>query len=216
MPSYLYLINSLFIGLFWLAIFLFRPALRRKLLISGLVLLPFVILENFHVPEAWDPNVFGALNITDKIFVEDFLHLLFLGGVAGTVWQAVSNCGYYDTSKLPWWSVPLGLGVCAFYFLYPSIILFHWMPLGFGLSTLLYLLFDPKLAKPVLLNGALTLAIFVLFFAIFWNYPSWAQAYNNANLIGIRLNGIPIEEFVYFFLAGTWWSVGYEVLFRPK
>ncbi len=215
MPSHVYLLEVLWTVPFWLAVWFFRPALRRKLLFSSIALLPFAVMQTFFVPAFWDPNVFGAINLTDKIFLEDFLHLFFVGGLAGTAYQAATNSGPFNVRKVPWWTVTAAMAVFLLYLIFPLLTIDHWLLAGLALSTALYLLADAALARPVLLNGALLLFTQLPFFLIFWyTLPDWRASYNYANLLGIFPGGIPIEELAYFFLGGTWWSFGYELLFR--
>jgi hypothetical protein len=76
----LYLLGCLALMAACLLGWLFRPAQRRLILLSGLMLAPFGLLGHVFVPEYWSPQ--HALTLLPGVGVEDFLFCFACGGLA--------------------------------------------------------------------------------------------------------------------------------------
>src|SRR3989338_9589798 len=91
--QYAYLIFNVFFFLIWLALFLIRPDLRKKMLVMSLIVAPLGFTQYFYFQDYWHPTyslgtLFGIAGI------EDILWSFFIGGITAVIYEEIFGIHY--------------------------------------------------------------------------------------------------------------------------
>jgi hypothetical protein len=209
-----YLIGSLALLVVWLVLFAARRDLRADMIWTSVlvgVLSPLTAYAWWNVDWWRPPTVTGT-----QIGFEDVLMGFAAGGIMAVAYQAV--CSRRNrrrgtprrnqaallllflalvTSALFW-----GLGLTSFWASTVALI---------SAAALLYAL-RPDLVGPGIASGALMALISLIFYAAILSASAdWiAATYVFDGLSGRMALGVPIEEFVFWFLAGAFYGPLYE------
>jgi len=212
MDKYIYLIWSLIFGFVWLLLYFRRTDVRSKmLLISFLFGFGGLISQNTHITDWWKP-----ITITGtRLGLEDFLIGFFIGGISSVIYEEI----YRKRTK-----IKLNHKIhLAILIVFPVLFLvsFHGFHLSSFYSALIAYLFGVfyifwqrrDLIDDSIRSGFMMLIIgstvYLLldfirpdFIRGFWYLPDvW---YGNLFL------GIPVGEYIWFFLTGAFIGPLYE------
>jgi hypothetical protein len=191
-------------GLFWLPIFVLRPQLRKELLLMSAFSAPLgIVTTYFYLADYWHP-IFAFQHF---FALEDFIFAFFIGGFAGTIYEAVfgKKLGRPYTPYKRYWAMgvfPFGVlwlyvgALLGFISIYSSIVLL--MLLG---CILIYL--RPDLRASAFFSAIMTaIALFITYQVWFLFYPTLiAEWWVVHNLYGVFIFKVPIEEMLW---AGAW------------
>lgn len=206
----------------FLIIYAFSPAQRAIMLRAGAATMPFGLTEPLFVPEYWDPPSLFDLARRTGFDIESLIFTFAIGGVAVTMYNALTKRRFdvvpvearsLRRHRLHMFAL-LTPGI-AFVLLsalrwdpiYPAVLA---MIIGAGAAVLC----RPDLLRETLAGGLLFLAYYAMFtFGLVLTAPGYIeQVWNLPALSGVLPLGVPIEELLFGFSFGLFWSGVYEHL----
>ena len=221
-PSYRYtwLIWSVAFLLAWAVLFVARPHLRRRMLWASVLTTPFGLTEPLFVPAYWNPPSLFDLAQRSGFDIESLVFTFAIGGLAAAGYRALSPAtehrfphGAGHASGHRWHVAALALPFVVFAALLPLPL----NPIYAGIGALLAgslatLLCRPDLWRGTLVGGLLFLALYIAFLlGLKWLWPGYIEAvWNLPALLPWRPAGLLIEELLFGFGFGMYWSSVYE------
>ncbi len=214
--EYAYLAGALALCVVWSAFFFVRKDVRKEMLVMSALIgvLSVVTAQYWWTVDWWRP----ATMTGTKIGIEDFLTGFASGGIMAVVYEVLFRKRLSRTrtkcSHCPGpFTILLLLALLTSWFFWGVGITSFWastMAMAAAASLLLY--FRRDLFINGLLSGILMAGISLVFYAtILLLSPGWVAAtYQFETLSGFLVFGIPIEEFVFWFLAGLVFGPFYE------
>jgi hypothetical protein len=193
------LILFVFLSLLWVLL----PNQRQFMILSGLLSMPYGAASIVFVPEYWKP----VLIIKSQTGLEDILFSLingFLVWAIATVGMARSylqNLQPHFLLPRYWFCTGIGIGLSALIWFSGHPIMSAALVSMAGLG--LFILWRRKDLWKVALTGALGFSLLYLLAlkGVLLLNPDFLNQWNHANLSGICLGGIPMEEII--------WALGY-------
>lgn len=214
--EYAYLVATVPLLLVWTAFFLLRKDVRKEMLVMsfGIGVLSVVTAHYWWTVDWWHPPTITGT----RVGVEDFLAGFGSGGIMAVAYEVLFRKRHYRMRRLCFHCPgPLTL-------LLLLAFLMSWLVWGSGvtsfwgstiaMSSVAALLFYFR--RDLFINGILSgllMAIIALpsYFLIMTVAPSWIGSVYDFNFLsGKLLLGIPVEEFVFWFLAGMVFGPFYE------
>ncbi|MBX3173517.1 MAG: hypothetical protein KF709_03850 [Gemmatimonadaceae bacterium] len=205
----------------WALLYWRFPAHRRAMWRSSLLTTPFGLTEPLFVPEYWDPPSLFDLAQRTGFDVESLIFCFGIGGVAAVLVAALTRrtrtaapAHERTASRHRFHRWALASPFITFVALLPL----GWNPIYPGIVAMLVggvasLLCRPDLARVILLGGV----AFVAYYAVFLvGLEASAPAdyirsvWNLQALSGVMIGFIPLEEVLFAFGFGTYWSGIYE------
>ena len=206
----------------WAALYVAFPRYRSVMWHASWATSLFGLTEPLFVPEYWNPPTLFGLAQRTGFDLESLIFCFGIGGVGAVLYNVVSA---RDLVPIPRneraqrlhrhhylaLSTPVVVFL-ALYFLpwnpiYPSIV-------ALAAGALAAALCRRDLAAKSLVGGLLFLGYYAAFvFGLEWAAPGYVErVWNLAALSGVSLLGIPIEELLFGFTFGLYWSGVYEHL----
>lgn len=213
--AYAYLFGCGVLLLPWIILYISSPSLRREMLVMSI----FIGLVSVATAYYWwtydwwrPPTITGT-----RVGIEDFLLGFASGGVMAAAYESLFRANYTRRARRR--SYPSGITMLLLLAFVTS-----WLVWGVGLTSfwasavalfglaLLLCYFRRDLFVNALVSGCLMAMISLLpYIAIQIVAPEWiATTYNYNYLSGIHFIGIPIEELIFWFLAGSVFGPFYE------
>ncbi|MBS2132166.1 hypothetical protein KEX41_28695 (plasmid) [Burkholderia thailandensis] len=204
----------------WVGLFVGVAPLRRVMALSSVFTMPLGLTEPIFVPRYWNPPSLFDLAQRTGFDIESLIFCFAIGGVGAVLYNVMTrhalrtivvherHAPHHRHHRAALLSPLVAFG--GLYFLpwnpiYPAIVA---MMLG-GAATVAC---RPDLKWHTVVGGTL----FALYYAVFtlmleWSAPGYiARVWNLAELSGIRIVGIPLEELLFGFAFGLYWSGIYE------
>lgn len=222
--EYAWFIWSLIALVFWGYTYWRRPSFRKEMgQISWLTML-FGLTEPLFVPEYWAPP--SLFNLAEKtgFDIESFLFSFAIGGIGVVLYRLVfpaelsalsEHEKYHKRHQLH--RVILFLPVAIFLVLavFTSLNHIYCGVIALFLGGVATLYCRPELKAKIWVGGLLFLGFYVVYFgSLLLVFPQFVDAHwNLAALTGIKILGIPLEELLFAFTFGMYWSGLYEHLF---
>ena len=219
--TYAYLSLSVALTLVWIVVYVLRhdlgASMWRVSLYTGLL----GLTEPLFVPRYWNPFTLFDLAHRTGFDLESLLFAFSIGGIAFAGYEflfhvgpfeniaAERNKGLHRQHTLAVLSAPVLFGILSVTTrlnpIYSSAI-----ALVAGFFATLYCRRD--LWLKMIVSGGLFFAIYFFVFALFnLAFPGYVQAVWNLKAIsGLRLVGVPLEELMFAFTFGLYWSSVYE------
>jgi hypothetical protein len=222
-PAWAYLALSGSLALVWLILYAARRDLRSQILRVSLGTMPLGLTEPLFVPAYWNPPTLFDLARRTGFDLESLLFSFAIGGIvfaaydvlAGAASTPVTGHERHDPRHryhaLVVASAPLlFLVVVAVTRLNPIYAAAVALVVGF-LATLSC---RPDLWRKMLVSGALFLGLYFAVFSLFsLSFPGYVAAvWNLPALSGRLVLGVPVEELLFAFTFGLYWSSVYEHL----
>ena len=204
----------------WVVLFVANPSQRRVMWRASLVTALFGLTEPLFVPAYWNPPTLFELARRTGFDIESFVFAFAVGGIGVILYNALTG-----RTPLPvateerrqlrhrlhrvWLVAPLALLVPAYFLpwnpIYPSL-------LALALGALGATACRPDLGRNTILGGVLFLGLYAMFMlGLRWLAPGYIEAvWNLPALSGVLLYGIPLEELLFGFTFGLYWSGVYE------
>lgn len=215
---------SLLLVAFWAVIYLSLESrsIRREMLIVSLFTSLLGLTEPFFVPAYWSPPSLFDLARTTGFDIESLFFSFAIGGLGFALYMKVF--GITREVPLPYseivaarhrYHLPLLLTTPLVFF---ALLFFSGLnPIYCAIISLLIgglttWYCRPDLKKKMVVSGVLFLLLYFLYFLILviieplfvpevWNLPA---------LSGVLILGIPLEELLFAFSFGFYWSTAYE------
>jgi hypothetical protein len=213
-PQFIYLIALIPFCLIWLGIFLIRKDLRQEMLVMSLIVGILSLMTTYYW---WTIDWWKPLNITGtRIGVEDFIMGFTSGGIMATIYEVVFKRGLYKR-KLHH-HVDAGLTILLllaqttmFLFWGVGLTSFWASTFAMMLTALVVVFIRKDLIATSFLSGILMAFISFLFYlVILLLSKEWVDQTYLRGISGIRFIGVPIEEFVFWFMSGLVFGPFYE------
>ena len=220
--QYVWLIWALGFLVPWAVLYALFPAQRKVMRWSSSLTAVFGLTEPIFVPEYWNPPSLFDLAQRTGFDIESLIFCFGIGGVGVVLYNALTgkrlmpmSSHERNNSRHRLHRVALGTPFIVFIALY----FLPWNPIYPGIAALLAggltcVLCRPDLAKKTFIGGAL-FAGFYLFFLIALEImaPGYiARVWNLPALSGVMVGAFPIEELLFGFGIGAYWSGVYEHL----
>jgi len=204
----------------WIALYLVFPAHRRTMLWASLFTAPFGLTEPLFVPAYWNPPSLFDLARRTGFDVESLIFTFAIGGVAAVLYSTLTRRG---TEPLPASEKRRPLhrhhyqALAAPFVAFPVLYLFPWNPIYPGIVAMLIgavatIACRPDLKTKTWVGGLLFLGYYVVFLlGLEWSAPGYIErVWNLAALSGVLVLGMPLEELLFAFAFGLYWSGVYE------
>jgi hypothetical protein len=194
--------------------------------ISWLTML-FGLTEPLFVPGYWAPPSLFDLAEKTRFDIESFLFSFAIGGIGVVLYRLVfpaelsalsEHEKYHKRHQLH--RVILFLPVAIFLILavFTSLNHIYCGVIALFIGGVATLYCRPDLKAKIWVGGLLFLGFYIVYFgSLLLVFPGFVDAYwNLAALTGIKIIGIPMEELLFAFTFGMYWSGLYEHFFWHK
>jgi hypothetical protein len=214
--QYAYLVGALIFVVAWLLLYIFGPRHRRQMVWGSLLAAPFAATGFLFIPEYWSPPSLFDLALRVGISIEDVVWSAAVGGIASGVSEIMFHqrlARMRAVVAAPRYK-PLVVIVVIFVALelvWPAKSIYN-MVVAFVVGAVVMAIVRRDLIGRMLRGAAVFTVVYALLFAYFLAlYSEFIERYyNHANLLGISIAGIPIEELLFAYSGGAVWTVMYE------
>jgi hypothetical protein len=214
-PQFLYLVGCIPLLIMWVIFFIRRKDLRPEMLIMSIFIGAVSVASAYYW---WTIDWWRPLTITGtRVGIEDFLMGFLSGGIMAVIYEEVFKRRYIKRKILghqPGAATLLLLLAFATSFLIwgTRLTSFEASTIAMTLTSTLMFVYRRDLFLNGLLSGALMVcAAFFFYYSILFFDPRWIDTtYQFSSLSGVRAIGVPIEEFIFWFLAGLLFGPFYE------
>ncbi len=210
-----YLVGCIPFAIVWSLFYFWRKDLRREMLYTG----TFIgILSVWTAYYWWTKDWWHPQTITGtRVGIEDLILGFFSGGIMAVAYEVIFSRQLYRVKAKPHHIGALAILLFLAYMM-------SWLFWGIGLTSFyassiamilaIAVIFWNRsdLWKDALMSGVLMAVISTSFYAsVAYASPTWIQhTYDFGHLSGILILGVPIEEFVFWFLSGVLFGPLYE------
>ncbi len=204
----------------WLALYLTNPRLRTVMWRVSLATAAFGLIEPIWVPEYWNPPSLFELAQRTGFDLESLIFCFAIGGIGAVLYNALTYRHF----------VPFGAGemrapharfhlaaLWAPYVLFVPLYFLPWNPIYPAILCLVggaiaSSICRPDLTAKSLVGGAIFLGLYSVFMlGLVWLTPGYiSQVWNLPALSGVLIGGIPLEELLFGFSFGWYWTGVYE------
>ena len=222
-PSYAYFLLSAVLAIVWGMLYGARPDLRRQILRISLGTMPLGLTEPVFVPAYWNPPTLFDLARRTGFDLESLLFSFAVGGIVFAAYNAMVGTAPAESMEAERhdprhrYHLPAVLSAPAIFVVLltaTSTNPIYGAALGLTVGFLATLYCRPDLRTKMLASGALFLILYFVVFVVFnLAFPGYVAAvWNLGALTGIRIVGVPLEELMFAFTFGLYWSSVYEHL----
>ena len=212
---YGYLIGDLIFLAIWLVLFIMRKDLRHEMLVMSVLIGVISVVTEYcwYTKDWWRPEAIPGI----WIGFEHFLMGFGSGGIIASIYEEVFKKRLYKRTSKKY--SPRGSLVLLMLAWFTSVLFWTFHITSFWSSTVAMIVIALLMfyyRRDLLAAGFLTgLCMVIVSLPMYWGilliYPHWVQeTYLFNYLSGILVFGIPIEELVFWFLAGFLWGPFYE------
>lgn len=206
----------------FLVLYALSPRNRSTMLLAGAATAPFGLTEPLFVPEYWNPPSLFDLAQRTGFDVESVIFTFSIGGVAVVLYNLLT--GHEFAPETPAGRSARLHRLHALALLMPGIAFvplfaFGWNPiypsmLAMAAGATAAILCRPDLLQKTVIGGFLFAGYYAVFMlGLVVTAPGFIeQVWNLPALSGVILFGIPIEEILFGFAFGLFWSSVYEHL----
>ena len=196
------------------------PAHRQAMLWAAVFTAPFGLTEPLFVPEYWSPPSLFDLARRTGFDIESIVFSFGIGGIAAVLYNVATRrvaqpvpSGETRLARHRYHRRALAAPLVAF----PPLYFFAWNPIypaivAMALSAVASVACRPDLATKTVVGGLLFLIYYALFlWGLDWLSPGYIdKVWNIEAISGRELLGLPMEELLFAFAFGMYWSGVYE------
>ena len=206
----------------WALLFIARPALRQPMLWASALTAPFGLTQPLFVPEYWNPpSLFDLAQLTG-FDLESLVFCFAIGGLGVAGYRAMTPGSLasmvHRAQSSPWHRLHL-LALASPFFVFGGLLVLQWNPIYPGILAMFAgavatVLCRPDLFRNALLGGSAFLVLYAIFLlGLKWIWPGYIESVWNLDaLFALRPAGLPVEELLFGFAFGMYWSSVYEHL----
>lgn len=221
--QYAWLIWSLILLVIWVIVYLSLRSResKKEMLIVSLWTSLLGLTEPLFVPEYWSPPSLFDLALRTGFDIESFLFAFGVGGLAVVIYERIFRIKHERVSTeekhkprhkyhlLALLSTPIIFVLLLLFTNFNPIYSSFIALIGGGLATWYC---RPDLKKKMFASAFIFLGLyFVYFLTLILMYPGYVeQVWNFSAISGILILGIPLEELMFAFTFGFFWSSAYE------
>jgi hypothetical protein len=206
----------------WLVLFKTLRRWRKVMSLVSLFTMPFGLTEPLFVPGYWNPPSLFHLAQLTGFDIESLIFCFGMSGVCAVLYNIITartlrSLGMQErhAGRHRYHRFALLVPVAAF----PLLWTLPWNPIysaivALGLGGAATIACRHDLAWTTVAGGLLFLGYYAAFmFLLEWSAPGYiGRVWNLSALSGFVIGGVPLEEFLFGFAFGTYWSGIYEHL----
>ena len=204
----------------WLVLFLANPRLRKPMWQASLATTLFGLTEPLFVPAYWNPPSIFELARRTGFDIESLIFAFAIGGIGTVLYDTLTRQYLVPVSPperhAPMHQFHLAALLLPFVAFVPLFFL-PWNPIypvlsSLALGAIASVLCRPELRWKTFIGGLLYLGLYAVFMlGLKWFAPGYiAAVWNLPALQGGLVYGIPVEELLFGFAFGSYWSSVYE------
>ena len=193
----------------------------------SLITMPFGLTEPLFVPEYWMPPSLFDLAEKTGFDVESLIFSFAIGGIGIVLYNLIfkrslaeipSTERSHQRHHLHNYILFVAITIFVILAMFTSLNHIYCGIIALFLGGLATLYCRPDLKGKIWVGGILFTVLYFMFFgSILLFYPQYVELYWNLdNLTHILVLGIPIEELLFAFTFGMYWSGLYEHLYWRK
>ena len=217
---YVWLIWSSAFLLPWVLLYWLFPRYRTAMWWASIFMAPFGLTEPLFVPEYWNPPSLFELARRTGFDIESIIFSFAIGGIAAVLYNIITRKrpeplrpGEWHSSPPRWhrWALALPFA------LFPILYFLPWNVIYPAIAAMIAgaiaaVLCRPDLKANTLVGGILFLIIYTVFLlGLKWSAPGYIEdVWNLEALSGGLIYGLPLEELVFGFAFGLFWTGIYE------
>lgn len=219
--AYAYLVFSIALLVVWLVLFAARRDIREEMFWVSFGTMFLGLTEPFFVPEYWDPPTLWSLSRKTGFDLESLLFSFAVGGIAFAAYHVIFGVTPSESMTeermdprhryhlLVILSAPV-ISVILMILKIINPIYSATIGMTVGFFATLYCRSDLWL-KMVVSGGLFFLLYFVAFALFNMVFPGYVTAVWNPKAVsGLLVGGVPLEELIFAFTFGLYWSSTYE------
>lgn len=225
--EYVWLIWSLIILVVWAIIYYYKKNVRKEMLKMSFITMPFGLTEPLFVPEYWYPPTLFNLAEKTGFDIESLIFSFAIGGIGTVLYLLIYNRNYvlmpenerhHHKHKLHIYILTVPVIVFFILAVFTSLNHIYCGIIAMFTGAIATYYCRPDLKSKIWVGGVLfTILYFIYFGSILIPYPNYVKLYwNLKNLTDILILGIPLEELLFAFTFGMYWSSFYEHLYWRK
>ena len=204
----------------WALLFVARPLLRARMLLSSALTAPFGLTEPLFVPAYWNPPSLFDLAQRTGFDIESLIFSFAIGGLAAAGYRAIAPAAEsrlnHRTRKAANHRWHLAALVSPFV-VFLVLLAAPWNSIYAGIGAMLVgaiatLFCRPDLTRSALVGGLLFFTLYLVFLlGLKWMWPGYIEAvWNLPALLPWRPAGLVPEELLFGFAFDMYWSCVYE------
>ena len=217
---YVWLIWSGAFLLLWVLLYAFFPRHRSVMWWSSTLMAPFGLTEPLFVPEYWNPPSLFELAQKTGFDIESIIFSFAIGGIGAVLYNIVTRRGpepllpedgHFRRQRRHQWALATPFALFPILYFLPWNVIYAGMA-AMTAGAIAAVLCRPDLKANTLTGGVLFLALYTIFLlGLKWSAPGYIeQVWNLKALSGILIYGLPIEELLFGFAFGLFWTGIYE------
>jgi len=224
--QYVWLVWS---GLFlipWAIVYVIFSKYRFQMWRAAIYTAPFGLTEPLFVPEYWNPPTLFNLAQTTGFDIESLIFCFGIGGISVVLYNLLTQKELTEVASCERHSPRHRFHRVALFspfIIFLLLVIFEWNAIFPGIiamagGAIATIFCRPDLKNKTWVGGI----IFVIYYYLFlvgleWLSPGYVDRYWNLNqLTGVKLFSFPIEEFLFAFSFGMYWSSVYEHLYWKR
>ena len=205
----------------WVILYLLCSHSQRQQMRQGSIFMaPFGLTEPLFVPSYWNPPSLFELAQRTGFDIESIIFSFAIGGLGAVLYNRLTRRRLEAVApeerrhaRHRWhrWALAMPFA------LFPVLYFLPWNPIHAGIAAMLLgaiaaVVCRPDLKANILLGGVLFLAFYTIFLlGLKWSAPGYIeQVWNLKALSGVLIYGLPLEELLFGFAFGLFWTGIYE------
>lgn len=204
----------------WALLYWALPQHRRAMLWAAAFTAPFGLTEPFFVPEYWDPPSLFDLAHRTGFDIESPIFSFGIGGIGAVLYNVAtgraarpmdSGAMHGRRHRYHQWAIAAPL------IAFPPLYALPWNPIypaiaAMAIGAAAAAACRPDLAAKTGIGGLLFLVYYALFlWGLEWLSPGYiGRVWNLAAISGVVVLRLPLEELLFAFAFGMYWSGVYE------
>ncbi len=221
--QYVWFIWSLLILLLWSVIFVYKKPTRAEMLKVSLWTMPMGLTEPLFVPEYWTPPSLFNLSELTGFDIESLIFSFAIGGIGAVLYKVITPV---STLSIPvkermhkrhrfhlvsLFSPPLFFLILA---LFTPLNHIYCGSIAMFMGGVGAMICRPDLTQKIWISGLLFTGLYFIYFtSLNMIFPDYVEhVWTLGKLSGLVIAGIPLEEYLFAFTFGMYWSGLYEHL----